>query len=61
MNIYKILTSKLINHSELARRIYPNVASPVQRLYNKLNCIKGQRITEKDEKLIKEVINELFI
>ena len=48
--------NQLLTIAELARLMYPGVKSPRTRLTNKLNRYAGQRITEKDIELAKEVL-----
>ena len=60
MNPLKILTSPLINRAALARAMWPNVKDAKVKLAQKLSpSNKKQRITEKDEELIIQVIEDL--
>jgi len=49
-------STPLITIAELARLMYPNSKTSRSRLTNKLNGNAGQRITEKDIEIAKEIL-----
>ena len=58
MNAEKIINSDLINKSELARKMWPNIKDPIVKLQNKIAGRQGQRLTERDKMLIEKISNE---
>ncbi len=56
MNIQKILTSKLINCSAVAK----DLGIKRQTLHKKINKLEGQKINKDDEANLKLIFNELF-
>lgn len=59
--IHKLLEVNLISPTALAIKMWPtlNEKTAYNKLYNKLNNIAQQRITNNDIKLAKEVCKEL--
>lgn len=60
MNPKKILFSELINKAALARQMWPDSKTPKTKLHHKMNEIKGQRITENDELLVIQAMEDLI-
>lgn len=58
MNIKKILSSKLLNHAELAKRMYPTNKEPASRLHHKLTNSGGQRMLDTDYKKIEDILRD---
>ena len=60
MNPYKILSSPIINKAALARTMWPEVKDAKVRLAHKIAGTSKQRITEKDEQAIIQIIQDLI-
>ncbi|WP_256013118.1 hypothetical protein [Desertivirga xinjiangensis] len=60
MSVQEILGSRIINLSELSKRLWPDIkeVSAVIKLKNKIAGTQGQRLTEKDLELIDRVLLE---
>lgn len=60
MNIFKILSSPLINKTQLAKEMYKKNKTAETYLNKKINNIQGQSIGPKDKAKIIEIINNLI-
>jgi hypothetical protein len=60
MNIDNILASDLINHSAIAKRLYPNSRFAKQTFYQKVTGYKGRGLSAEEREAIRNILKELI-
>ena len=54
-----LLTDKLINKAELARRMWPAIANPTSKLNSKLKGKDNKKFSRKDALLAQQVLKQM--